>query len=262
MQVLEDRVPVRPGELVERVDRRMRIAGAGIGPGREQRRGQIGDRAADRLREILPRQRILLLLERAHAEHKPRDPVAAVDLHQPVGEAAGFVDIAFGQHREEGAAEQFRIARVGLQHVEVIGGRGRRIALGAGMPGGEIAARGGRMHEVLCRRCLRRERGLQPEQHGGAGNGGVPQRQRVDHDISIGESGSSTGDRNVGQTGNRPRSARGRENDPFAMPLQGRLRPQGRRNRGSYQCSSPPGRSASITYLDSSVRRRPRAAPS
>jgi hypothetical protein len=51
------------------------------------------------------------------------------------------------------------------------------------------------MHEVLCRRCFRRERGLQPEQDGGARKGGVPQRQRVDHDISIGESGSSTGER-------------------------------------------------------------------
>ncbi len=81
MHVLEDRVPVRPGEPVERVDRRMRIAGAGIGPGREQGSGEISDRTADRLREILPRQRILLLLERAHAEHKPRDPIAAVDLH-------------------------------------------------------------------------------------------------------------------------------------------------------------------------------------
>ena len=197
MHVLEDRVPVRSGEPVERVDCRMRIAGAGIGPSREQGGGEIGDRTADRLREILPCQRILLLLERAHAEHKPRDPIAAIDLHQTIGQAAGLLDIAFGEHGEEGAAEQLRIARIGLQHVEVISGRGRRIALGAGMPGREIAARGGRMHEVLCRRCFRRERGLQPEQHGGAGKGGVAQRQRVDHDISIGESGSSTGDRKM-----------------------------------------------------------------
>ena len=112
MHVLEDRIPVRPGEPVERVDCRMRIAGAGIGPGRQQRGGKIGNRAADRLREILPRQRILLLLERADAEHKPRDPIAAIDLHQTVGEAAGLLDIAFGEHGQEGAAEQFRIARV------------------------------------------------------------------------------------------------------------------------------------------------------
>ena len=126
MHVLEDRVPVRSGEPVERVDCRMRIAGAGIGPSREQGGGEIGDRTADRLREILPCQRILLLLERAHAEHKPRDPIAAVDLHQTIGQAAGLLDIAFGEHGEEGAAEQLRIARIGLQHVEVISGRGRR----------------------------------------------------------------------------------------------------------------------------------------
>ena len=74
------------------------IAGAGIGPSREQGGGEIGDRTADRLREILPCQRILLLLERAHAEHKPRDPIAAVDLHQTIGQAAGLLDIAFGEH--------------------------------------------------------------------------------------------------------------------------------------------------------------------
>jgi len=65
------------------------------------------------------------------------------------------------------------------------------------MPGGKIAAGSGRVDEILSRRCLCGERGLQPEQHGGTGNGGLPQRQRVDHDISIGESGSSTGDRKM-----------------------------------------------------------------
>ena len=197
MHILEDRIPIRSGEPVERVDRRMRIAGAGIGPRRQQRRRQIGDRTAHRLREILPRQRILLLLERAHAEHQPRDPVVAIDLHQPVGQAAGFVDIALGQHREEGAAEQFGIARIGFQNVEVIGGRGRRVALGPGVPGSEVAARGGRMHKFLRGRCFRGECRLQPEQDGGAGDGGV--RQRVSHDISIGEFGSSTGERKHGE---------------------------------------------------------------
>ena len=124
MQILEDGVPIRPGEPVEGIDRGARVAGAGQRPGRQQRRRQIGDRAAHRLREILPGRRVLLLLERAHAEHQPRDAIVAVDLEHPVGEPAGFVDVAVGQHREEGAAEQIGVARIGLQHVEVIGGRG------------------------------------------------------------------------------------------------------------------------------------------
>ncbi len=33
---------------------------------------------------------------------------------QLVGELGGFVDVAFGQHREKGAAEQIGIVRIGL----------------------------------------------------------------------------------------------------------------------------------------------------
>ena len=194
MQILEDGVPIRTGEPVEGVDRGVRVAGAGERPGRQQRRRQIGDRAAHRLGEILPRQRVLLLLEGSHADHQPRDAIVAVDLDHTVGKPAGFVDIAFGQDREKGAAEQVGVARIGLQHVEVIGSRGGRVALGAGMPGGQIAAGSGRMHKVLCRRRLRGERGLQAEDDGSASDGGVPEQQRVSHDISIGELKSADGE--------------------------------------------------------------------
>ena len=187
MHVLENRIPIRSGEPVESVDRGVRIAGARIRPRAEQRGGEIRDRTANRLSKILPRKRILLLLERAHPEHEPRDPVITIDLHHAIGQTAGLVDFALGEHRQERAAEQFRIARIRLQHVEIISCRGRRVALGTGMPGGQIAARCRRMHKILRGGCFRRERGGQPEQDGGAGNGGVPQRQRVDHDISIGK---------------------------------------------------------------------------
>ena len=73
MQVLEDRVPIRAGEVIEGIDRAARIAGAGQRPCRQQRRRQIGYRAAHRLRETLAGERVLLLLERPHADDQPRD---------------------------------------------------------------------------------------------------------------------------------------------------------------------------------------------
>ena len=219
MQVLEDGVPVRPGEPVERVDapracRRRRH--------RPRPCSSVAVRSVTGPRtdcaKFCRASGILLLLERAHAEHQPRDAIVAVDLHQPVGQPAGLVDFAVGQNREEGAAEQFGIARIGLQHVEVIGGRGGGIALDAGMPGGQIAAGGGRVHEFLRRRRLAPSADCRPNENDGAGDGGVPGAAAVNHEISIGE----TGDRKCRQTGISAGYRVGRENDPFAMPLQGR----------------------------------------
>ena len=76
-------VPIRAGEVVDARRSRARASPRAVArPCGEQRRRQIGDRAAHRLREILPRQRILLLLERPHAEHEPRDAVGVIDLEQ------------------------------------------------------------------------------------------------------------------------------------------------------------------------------------
>ena len=158
MQVLEDGVPIRSGEPIERVDRGAGIAGAGQRPRREQRRGQIGHRTAHGLRKILPGDRILLLLERPHADHQARNAVGAIELDQSVGEPAGFVDVAVGQNGQKGAAEQIRIARIGLEHIEIIGGGRSGIALDAGVPGSQIAAGGGRVREILRRRRLGGER--------------------------------------------------------------------------------------------------------
>ena len=158
MQVLEDGVPIRSGEPIQGVDRGARVAGAGQRPRREQRRGQIGHRTAHGLRKILPGDRILLLLERPHADHQARNAVGAVELDQSVGEPAGFVDVAVGQNGQKGAAEQIGIARIGLEHIEVIGGGRAGIALDAGVPGSQVAAGGSRVHEILRRRRLGGER--------------------------------------------------------------------------------------------------------
>ena len=150
MQVLEDRVPVRSGEVVDCRDCALAVVGAIHAPGREQRCGQIGDRSADRLREVAARSRILLVLERAHAEHQPRDAIVLVDLGHAIGEFDRLVDVAVDQEGQEGAVEQLAIVRIALERRAVIGGRGRGIALLAGMTRGEITARGGHAARGPC----------------------------------------------------------------------------------------------------------------
>ena len=74
----------------------------------QQRRRKIGDRTAHRLRELLARRRVLLLLDRPHAEHEARDAVVLVDLQQPLRQPHGLVDLAVLEHRREGAARAVR----------------------------------------------------------------------------------------------------------------------------------------------------------
>ena len=110
-------------------------------PCRQQRRGEIGDRPADRLGELPARDRILLLLERAHPEDEPRDAIVLVDLQNALGELDRFVNLAIGQHRQEGAAEQLVVAGITAQRGAIIGRRRCGVALTTRVPGGEIAAR-------------------------------------------------------------------------------------------------------------------------
>ena len=56
VQVLEQRVPVGALQLVDRLDGGLGVARAVGRPGGEQRGGEIGDRSAHRLHQVLPRQ--------------------------------------------------------------------------------------------------------------------------------------------------------------------------------------------------------------
>ena len=100
----------------------------------------------------------MLLLERAHADHQPRDAVAAIDLQDPFGEPGGFLDVAIAEGRKKRAAQEIGIARIGLQHIEVIGGGGRGVAFDAGMAGRKVAAGDGVVGEFLRGRRLGGER--------------------------------------------------------------------------------------------------------
>ena len=141
VQILEDGVPVRTGKLVDGVGRSLDLGRARLRPGRQQGCGEIGDRAADRLGEFPARDRILLLLDRAHAEHEPGDAVGLVDLQHAFGELDRLLDLAIGQHRQEGAAKKLVVAGVAAQRGAIIRCRRGGIPLTARMPGGEIAAR-------------------------------------------------------------------------------------------------------------------------
>ncbi len=185
MHVLEDGVPFRAGQLVDGIGRLPGLARARMRPGREQRRREVRDRAAHRLRQFPPCVRILLVLDRAHAEHEPRDAVGLVDLDHALGKLDRLVDLAVGQHRQEGAAEKLVVARIAAQRRAVVA-RGRRgVALSAGMTGGEVAAggRGARkIRRVLC--FGRRVAGTGQYERAHRGEGRVAEAGRRDHGAS------------------------------------------------------------------------------
>ena len=85
VQILEDRIPFRTGQLVDIGDRRFGVAGAITGPARQQRRHQIRDRSADRLIDVELRGRVFLLFQIAHADDQPGDPIGFVHRQNPVG---------------------------------------------------------------------------------------------------------------------------------------------------------------------------------
>ena len=154
MQVLEDRVPLRPGQLVDRRHGALAVVRSVHAPGGEQRRRQIGNRPPDRGADIAAGDGILLLLEGAHAEHQPGDAVGLVGLAFAFGKFHRLIDIAVDQQRQEGAVEQVVIFRVALERLAVIGGGRGRIALLAGMAGRQITAGGGNAGKLLIGRRL------------------------------------------------------------------------------------------------------------
>src|SRR5262249_38164517 len=68
------------------------------------------------------------------------------------------VNLAIGEHRHEGAAEQFVVTGIAAQRGAVIGRRGGDVALTASVPSGEIAARRGGPGKAVARLRLRPSR--------------------------------------------------------------------------------------------------------
>src|SRR5262249_45674718 len=93
------------------------------------------------LAELLPRLRVLLLLDRAHAEHEPRDAIGLVVLQYAVGKPRRFLDIAVGKDGKEGTGQKLGIAWIRSQRRTVIGRRITAFPLVIGMAGGKIGPR-------------------------------------------------------------------------------------------------------------------------
>ena len=140
MVVAEDRVGALALQLVDGLERLLAVAGAGISPGRDQGRGEVGGTPAPALREMRPGRRVLLRLEVLRPERQMRKPVGVVAPDDPVGEPEGVGHRAVGEERDEGALQHLRIARVGLEGLAVVARRGGGVAQRAGDIGRKIVA--------------------------------------------------------------------------------------------------------------------------
>ena len=191
VQVLEQGVPVGTGELVDRIGRSLRLGRACHRPGRQQRRREVGDRPADRLGELAARHRILLLLDRAHPDDEASDAIGLVDQQHALGKLDRVLDLAIGEHRQEGAAEQLVVTGIAAQSGAIVGrGRGG-ILLAAGVAGGQVAAGGRAAGKARGMRRLRlraREEHSRPNDSDGecsqCGHGRTPDAWRRDHGSS------------------------------------------------------------------------------
>ena len=155
MQILEDRIPFRTGQLVDAGDRAFGVTGAVGRPGRQQRRHQIGDRAADGLVDVELGGGIFFLLQAVHADHEPRDAVRLVVRQDPLGELDGLVDVAIRDRRDEGAVQELVVLGIGAQGGAIELRSGRRITFHARMARGEIAAGGRERLQIVAGRKLR-----------------------------------------------------------------------------------------------------------
>src|SRR5262249_41148834 len=79
-------------------------------------------------------------------------------LQDAPGEVNPLLTPAFGEHRQEGTAEQLVVTRIAAQRGAIIGRRRRDVALTASVPSCEIAARRGGSGKVRTRLRLRASR--------------------------------------------------------------------------------------------------------
>ena len=155
MQFLENRVPVRPGKMIDSRNCALGVVGTVCAPRRQQGRGEIRDRPANRLRELAARDGVLLALEVADAENQPRHAVVLVGLHDAFREFHGLIDVPIHKERQEGAVEQLAVVRITFESRPVIGRRGAGVALLASVTGREVTARSRRVGQFQGAQWLR-----------------------------------------------------------------------------------------------------------
>jgi hypothetical protein len=112
MQILENGVPLRARQMIDRGNCIFCVIGAVIAPCRQQRRSQIGDRPSNRLGKITTRARKLLMLELADAENQSRNPVALVSQNDTLPELDGFIDVTIDEKRQKCTVQQLAVVRI------------------------------------------------------------------------------------------------------------------------------------------------------
>ena len=198
MQVLEDRVPLRTGQTIDPLDRALLVLRPVLRPGGDQCRGQVRDRAAHRLRDVLARRLILLRLQGAHAEHQPGDTMGLVELDDALGELDGVVHLAVDQDRQEGTLQQHRVLRIDAQCRAVIGGGRHGVALDTRVARRQIVAGRRIAREFLlgrsrCLSCrLGAQRGRQRDENGERNHTGAPGRDEEIQVDSLHAGGAAT----------------------------------------------------------------------
>jgi hypothetical protein len=128
-------------EHVERPHRLRELAFRRIDPGIEQARRQLADRGERRLREVFARCLVVLFAECLEAEHDAGHSVLRVELRHLLGKRFRTRHVAGPEVEHEGPLDQHRIAGIDLEGpLEIKRGDGI-VALLAGKPTGQIAAR-------------------------------------------------------------------------------------------------------------------------
>ena len=155
MQVLEDRVPLGTGQLVDVGDGRFGVACAVTGPARQQRGDQIRDRTAYRLIDVGLRGCVFLLLQIAHADDEPGDAIGLIHRENAVGELDGVVNIAVRERGNEGAIQQFIVLWIDAKRRAIELRRRTCVALDAGVTRGQVTARHRQRFQIVAGRKLR-----------------------------------------------------------------------------------------------------------
>ena len=225
MQILEDRIPFRTGQLVDIGDRRLGVAGAVTGPARQQRCDQVRDWSAYRLIDVRLRGRVFLQLQIVNADHQPGNAIGFVDGQNPLGEPDGLVDVAVRQRGDEGAVQQLVVLRIDAKRRAVERRSSSGIPFHAGMPCRQIAAGHRQRFQIMDGRELRRVVGRVI---------GRLRRKRARH-----------GKRGEGEGGNRPAIETGGKH--HGSPLAPELQEITARSCDHSRMRTPPAASSPLT---------------
>ena len=128
-------------DLVERVERVLLVAGAGVAPGDEQRRRHVMRLAGFAGGELGAGGDVLAGGDCARGEREARQTVVGIAGDQPLGERKTVGGVAVGKRRRKGALDEIDIAGVGSQRLARKDRRCGGVAIGAGDHRSEIIAR-------------------------------------------------------------------------------------------------------------------------